>query len=265
MGRLRELSPRLTLHTSGLSGPKEKALFPAGRAWVYVHDRWERTVQTFHWEWHFGRKARHTGLEMTLNAVDGDNGIRWMIGLWKLFCLFFTIERVPKWLRPYRITERWGKLSVERCVGVRVFGGAVWIDLWNNPNEGSSTDPWWWQTVIHPLDILLGRERSSKRILNDGSCAVPMPERDYAAKATLYEITRKRPRWPWVKAYQRVEIETDEPIPLPGKGTTEYNCGDDASYSVSMPCRGSVGEAAKEYAADLVRERVRLCGREVYP
>jgi hypothetical protein len=62
-----------------------------------------------------------------------------------------------------------------------------------------------------------------------------------------------------------VNIDNDEPIPLPGKGTTSYNCGDDASYSISMVYRGSLEATAKEYAEGIVRDRVKRCGREVYP
>ena len=262
---------KLHLHTSGLSGDKEQRLFPAGRAWLYLLDRYDRTLQVLHWEWYFGRRARHTGLEMDLNTVDGENGIQWMVGLWGLFCVFFTIERVPQWMRPWHWSKSYSRpgemfrCPEERSIGISIFDEAIWINLWHNLNEGSTSDPWWWQIVIRPLDILLGRERYQQEILSTGSCTVPMPEHDYHAHATLYEASWKRPRWPCAKSSCYVNIETEEPIPLPGKGTTDYNLDDDASYSVHMPCPGSVQDAAREYAAELIDVRVKRCGKEIYP
>ena len=266
---LRRKAPQLYLSVSGLS--KDDRAWPGGRGWLYLGEMGTNKCQTLALEWHMLKDARHTGATVTLNAVDGDQGICFFVGVHWLFCLWFTIERVPKWMLPGHWADsrlRPGEkfwYPEEREIGVRIFDQAIWVSLWNNTMEWNKSDPWWWEFTIRPLDILLGRQRYSSETLMTGRCLVPMPEHPYWADYKVFESTWKRPRWPWPTRVTRVEIENDDPIPLPGKGTMPYNCDDDASYSITMVLEGSVDDAARKYANDIVRDRVKLCGREIYP
>ncbi len=266
---LRKKSPQLYLSIQGLG--KKKKVLPKGRARLYIGEIGTNKSQTLQLTWLMLRKATFAGISLTFNAVDGCNGIGFFAGVPYLLNLWFTIHKVPEWMlpgymidSPLRPGEQF-RMPEEREIGIRVFDKAIWISLWNNQMEWNSSDPWWWQFTIWPLDILLGRTKYNTKTIMTGRCVVPMPEHEFQADYKVFESTWKRPRWPCPKRMLRIEIKNDEPIPLPGKGTTSYNCDDDASYSVTMPLLGSIADAVKEYAGDIVRDRVKRCGREIYP
>jgi hypothetical protein len=232
------------------------------RKWFYFGDRCI-TI-----EWYFGKPS--CGFSIDLATGDSDDGIRFYLAIPFLFTLYLVFEGfVPCHWFPgeYRPNSTNGKVyyyTERRCIGVRIHNWIIWVSLWENPHEWSSRDPWWWRFNVDILDLLLGKAKHSAHTIQKGRISIPMPERDYPASYELYDGIWKRPRW-WPLVVRRVNIDNDEPIPLPGKGTTSYNCGDDASYSISMVYRGSLEATAKEYAEGIVRDRVKRCGREVYP
>lgn len=241
-------------------------IFPHGRGWAYFGKR-----KVVGLEWNLGRRQTHCGIGIRLNVVDGCDGIQFFFGIPWLFAFWLTFERfIPNhWLPGFWYTsERDGKRyyhSIKRDIGVRVFDQAIWVSLWENEMEWNRSDPWWWRFNIRPIDISLGREKYTSRNIATGRVNVPMPEKEYEASYRLFESSWKRPRWPWTKHILRVEIENDEPIPLPGKGENSWDCDDDACYSIAMVCDGTVEDAAKKYTAGIVRTRLKRCGSEIYP
>lgn len=244
-----------------------------GRAHLYFYDQDEVHKQTIGFEWTFLKNAKYCGLELHLNSVDGCRGIMFYIGLYKVANLWLTIEQVPKWLLPghYRqsvIHE--GEIvwqPEDRTIGVRIFNWTIWVSLWENQMEWNRTDPWWWRFNINIPDLVLGRDKFTKRELVAGICTVPMPEGGYSAHYTVSEFEWRRPRWPWPrrKTYIDIEVDSQHGIPLPGKGENSWDCDDDAAYAIGMELVGTVKDAALHFAHRIVRDRVNRCGREIYP
>lgn len=244
------------------------------RAWLYFYSHPEaNAVQALGFEWYFGKRARHCGIAISFNVVDGDRGIRFYAGIPWLFNLYFTVERVPEWMLPWHWEEsslRPGekfRYPEKRSIGVRVSGWTVWVSLWENEMEWSRDDPWWWKFNINLADLFLGQAKHTRSILAKGECNVPMPEGGYSACYTITASKQKRPRWPWAKRwlYVDIEIDSENGIPLPGKGENSWDCDDDAVYASGRELTGSVDDACADLARSIVQDRVKLCGREVYP
>lgn len=178
----------------------------------------------------------------------------------------------------YVLPEGWMNRNYARCTGIRVFDWKIWIDIWNDDSWGGGntvkwTDPstWgrttgysfhgpkypWSSMTFDPLRFLLGRMEVEKKDVREERVRVPMPEGNYDATVTLYRQVWARERLPWSsQVAHRAEIEPDEPIGVPGKGTTAYNCGDDAIYALTCNARRASEAAGKlaERAMD-TRER----------
>ena len=98
----------------------------------------------------------------------------------------------------------------------------------------SSTDPRWWAFSIRPVDFLFGQDcRIAEETRREQSISVLLPEKVYTGELRLYRISHKRPRWPTTTHINRYSIDMDEPIPIPGKGESSWDCGEDAIYSIS--------------------------------
>lgn len=144
-----------------------------------------------------------------------------------------------------------------REIGVRVFGGAIWIRLWHDPMESRSRDPWWWEITIHPVDLLLGRHQHSEEVLETREIIVPMPEGVYTGRCTMKLETWKRRRW-FAKRLIRAHIDMNEGqgVPFPGKGEDSWNCGEDATHGLCTVARDPV-EAVAHLFESVMRDRAR--------
>lgn len=58
------------------------------------------------------------------------------------------------------------------------------------------------------------------------------------------------------------EIEPDKPVPVPGKGESDYDCGDDAIYSISTGGQ-SVESAVAKMVESALRDRRRYGGQHM--
>jgi hypothetical protein len=140
--------------------------------------------------------------------------------------------------------------------------GAIWqcwtlsINLWNDPMEWRSGDPWWWHITIHPVDLLLGHNQYEERTMATERVLVPMPEGAYPATVRMFESTWNRKRWPWPRRLVRAEITPDSPIPFPGKGENAWDCGEDSSHSMTTACETPL-DAAMAMARSVMNDRLR--------
>ena len=174
--------------------------------------------------------------------------------------------------REYEIRDGLGNISKGsywstngRTLGIRCFGGTLWIDLWNDPMESRSNDPWWWHITITPVDVLFGRTRYEEKELAHERVIVPMPEGGYGAKVTILESVWRRSRWPGVwRQMIRSTITPDIPIPFPGKGENAWDCGDDATHSMTGPYETGF-EAAMALSESIMRDRVQHGGWNYRP
>lgn len=105
----------------------------------------------------------------------------------------------------------------------------------------------WRRTGINltwnPIDALFGRLRhrvDSKEALIKTQVLVPArhgyDEAAHKVEVVMSDESWKRPRLPWVSSrIRRAHIECLDPIPHPGKGTTGYNCDEDALHALTCP------------------------------
>lgn len=225
------------LNEKGSAGGKTVtgSVLRAGRAWLHLRNNPEVSLN---WEWHLLTKR----LAASVDIGEDEDAIRLSLSL-ILFSFYLSLEcwRLSNWLsdKTKRKGERYGN---GRSIGFHWTEGTLFIKLWEDPMEWRAKDPKWWAFSICPADILLGRSEHSSRTLDKGIRQLAMPEKVYDVQIEITEDVWKRPRWPWPYKVVRTHSEVEGGIPVPGKGTTDYNCGPDAIYSQTSP--GTTFDAA---------------------
>lgn len=196
-----------------------------------------------------------SGLRLQFGINDGDHAFSFSICV-ILFGLYVNIEnpllnKFAQWITK----DKQNKYGTEREFGFYTYGDAISIQFWHDPWD-SSHDKYKFQHIyIHLLDIFLGRNVYASEVLETRKVQVPMPEKIYEGVGTLTYDTWKRPRW-FKHGLKRVQIEVAEGVPHPGKGTTAYNCGDDATFSVS--CVGkTIEEGIGNFVGSVLNDRKR--------
>lgn len=116
------------------------------------------------------------------------------------------------------------------------------VEIWQKIHEWRQGD-WSWSWLLD--DLIFGRAQYSRIVYHTEHVNIPMPEAEYPAKVELHDEYWKRPRKKTVhRRGAWVEIDGDG-IPHPGKGTTSYNCDDDALMAMGANVE-TVWEAVKE-------------------
>lgn len=240
------------------------SIFWHGRGWLHLGNI------CLHAEWLFGKKAKFLMLELELNAHDGD-AVQLQVGIPHLFNLYLTIE--GRWLHRF-MPGVWTKsyvrpgemffMPVQREMGISYFEGYLRLKLWSNPMEWSSRQPWWWEMSVNLPDLFLGKNKVAHKDLEQGRTVIALPEKQYPASYRLFETTWQRPRWPGEKHFTRVEIEPDEPLPIPGKGENSWDLDDDAIHSGIYPA-STVEEGVRKIIESVLRSRRRYGGDNWQP
>jgi hypothetical protein len=199
------------------------------------------------WEVHFSWALfkHHCGFSFTCGGGDMSESfsfaihIPWLLSVWLEVENKFTQWFCLKFL-PTKETDC-GKKYVE-AYGSRQFYFSIyrWLVTWKIWANGDS----WEDTRSRFRDgsfsidrFFLGEREYEKIVLEEGELPIPMPEKTYIGKYKLTERSRWRSRFPFKKISYHGEFETKEGIPTPGKGTTSWNCGPDATYSLSCPAK----------------------------
>lgn len=207
------------------------------RGWLYYTDR---LCASFEFCW----KSQHYGLSF---GFDDEHGWGFSIRFRPL--AFYFHIKVPRWLR----------LKREREVSLSFHGGAMWWHIW--------CDPWGderrWSKLrygsFHFDDFFLGKSKCDSTTLEERDVLVPMPEKSYQATAKLIEYSWSRPRW-FTKRMKRVEIDVPEGIPHEGKGTTAYNCGQDATFGMTTGECHSIAQGVGMLVGSCLSDRVKYGG-----
>jgi len=123
----------------------------------------------------------------------------------------------------------------DKEVSVSIHKDCIRWNLWTPTMAWSSETPKRRNRSFYFIDFILGRYKYSVVEIESRDVLVPMMERSYKGKATLEVASWKRPRWPFTKRANRVEINMDdgEQIPVMGKGENSWDCGEDAIYGTS--------------------------------
>lgn len=249
----------MRFHIQNLNERKYKsgALAKHGRWWMHFGQK--NTSVHCEWNWF----TRFFAAEVSLATGDSDaisiHLACCLVSVW----LSFSHYRLANWLsdKTRRPDQKYGN---GRTFGIRIFDGAIWFDFYNDPMEWRSADPKWQHFNFRPVDVLFGRPAHSERDLENARVEVPMPEGAYLATVRMFESSWKRPRWPIAKKLIRAEITPDKPIPFPGKGENSWDCGEDATHS--MTCAAdSPFKAAMALSESVMKSRVRHGGHAWRP
>lgn len=252
-----------------------------GRAWWHFGDaERSRSGATVGFEWSFFWRAGGGAIGLRFHRGDGV-GFQLHFGFPWLFSLFLTVDggwaqRLATRLLPNRTRDRhtgqWRTDYSDRDISLRFFDWAVWWHVWTDPDSWSSRTPKWRDGNFHPVEFIFGPTKVTDKEIAREQVMIPMPERSYAATVVIEDRVWRRPRWPF--AWHRhigakVDMQRD-PVPHPGKGESEYDCGEDATYSSSfhVPAErynDAVSYAIGEVVASSLDARRRYGGRDWRP
>lgn len=227
-----------------------------GRWWLYFGQN--NSSLNCEWQWFSG----NCGAEISLASHDHAVMVSFCC---LLFSVYLSLNHYPLERRLEALTKRKGeKYGNGRSIGIRIFDGAIWFDLWNDPMEWRSADPKWWHFNIRPADLLLGRHRYSERDLSTERTEIPMPEGCYPATIRFFESRWKRSRWPFAKKLVRADITPDTPIPFPGKGENSWDCGEDATHALTTVADTAL-KATMAMTESVMRSRLKYGGKNWRP
>jgi hypothetical protein len=137
---------------------------------------------------------------------------------------------------------------------------AVTWNFWLENSSWYSDDPKWRRGRWSPVDALLGQQQYSNEVLSTHDVVIPMPEKAYPATVTLQRATWRRTRFPFLaKSIDRANIDVPGGIPHEGKGENAWDCGEDATYSMTCPA-GGLAEAIGKMVESVTRDRLRYGG-----
>lgn len=221
-----------------------------GRATLHFDNRmaeYTHWLESFRWEWQLGQR-RFCFIGLDVNDYN-DEELTFKLAVPFLFSLWFHVcFRRPKW---------WPRSSREFELGIRLEDFAVAWNLGCDPMGGYPCRPWF--SSFNVVDFLVGHTKHAEQTIEERDVLVPMPEGTYPAKAKLFESTWKRARWPKAKRLIRVSIDMERGIPFPGKGESEWDCGQDATYGITCPAN-SIEEGVGELIASILQRRRRYGG-----
>lgn len=189
-------------------------------------------------------------IDMEFSSTD-DEDFNFSLAVYKLFYFGFsvgTFKLVHK-LPGVRWNGKWGSGAREIRLSWRPW---TWHwSLWTYPQESKN---WWRDGYFDLADFLLGRERYSEIRGEIQEASIPMPEGEYPAKITFVQRHWKRPRWPSIRRRVDADIEMIEPIPVPGDGENDWDCGEDAICAGSYPA-STTAEAIAAIRASALKQR----------
>lgn len=220
----------------------------SGRGWLYFGDRWCADTQ-----WQIGKRS---SLCMVSLSVDpGEGGVSLSLALPKIFYLHLGLDGWPKeFYQRLGIYERYEQHAID----LNFHDGMIHWRMWAPTMSWSNTTPRWRDGSVTPIDIFFGDTKMTEEIIRTKRVEIPMPEAAYPATITMSRRVWKRPRATWIShdgTYANIQV--DKPgIPIPGKGTTSYNCGPDANFGISMMAKNDE-EAIGYLVSNLLSRRAR--------
>lgn len=210
----------------------------------------------FQVEWSFFYNAG-LRIKLDLASYEEEVGISIALGIFSLY-VGFDNYHLGSWIQ--RVTRRKGqRYGNGRSIGLAVHGGYIWLDFWNDPMESRGTDPWWWHMSFNPMDAIFGRYVYSDQTIEERDIEVPMPEKAYPATAKLQVCHWQRKRSPFIKRMERVSIEIPGGIPKEGKGENSWDCGLDATFSMTTNA-SSIAEGVGQLVGSVLADRIRHGG-----
>lgn len=209
-------------------------------------------------QWYFGNQAKFMHAGFTIG--NDEEQFQCSLALYRVFAIYFTIDRIftrkfyDKWFHKNKL---WSGLTTD----IRFFDYTIWVSSFMDESGHTSMDINKWfqfEFNIDFRDLLFGKFKTKSYKTKPIAVEIEItPNEKYIGTYIFKTIVRRRKRW-FTEVYKRIEIEVEEGIPYPGKGTSSYNCGDDAVFSFSTP-----GESVKHCIDELRKDVLWL--RKNYP
>lgn len=231
----------------GLKG----SLLRHGRCWL----KWADLKSEIEFEWHL--TSRTACVKVDVGGIAAEDEITFKLAFPPV-ALYLTF-RDPLF---DSLVERCGG----RATGVTFLSPLhVNFELWNTIGGWCRGQPKWWSNSIDFTDLLLGKAETTITPLDIVDVGVPMPEGNYPAQVKIRHWSRSRPRWHWpIKQHIISSVEMKEPIPVPGKGESSWNCDDGDVHSATFPV-STPAQAVAEMVKTCLRTRERYASLDWTP
>lgn len=221
-------------------------------------------------EWNWGdpvirleiSRKYNFGLGFKISRGD-ERDIQLSVHCWRLFSFWLTYEGKPL---PYSgddvtiIGAAW--LTDQHVIKLQVM----------DHSEMDSSKPALLDVYWDYADWLFGRQIYSEGRRNVTIGHVPakqtitLPEGDYELQIESYTSYWHRPRSPFVKSVERVDIHPLVPVPIPGKGENSWDLDDDAIYDSTEPRKGrTLEKIAEDFRDSILDRRERYASRTWVP
>ena len=242
---------------------------------LHPHTRWGHLPFRASWhserwriEWNAGRRWIQAGLQLTLNRMEGEATLNLNmpgLGLW------ISRAQIGKHIDAALDQLGAGQVESREWKACAYTLDEELIVEWSFCVDPDSTDfqaPWWRRTYINVKELLLGHFLHDEAKHARHQVKILVPDEDGEPEAHDAAITissklfgRKRvPKAYWSQAWIALVEFSDGPE-VPGKGTTDYNCGPSQIQSLSIPISGP--HAIEEAIAGAIQSTLR--DRRRYP
>lgn len=164
--------------------------------------------------------------------------------------------------------------SEPREIRISVHDGSIYWSFWTNPDCGHSDESRLRRGSFAWDDFVLGEQTMEREIVRGTErVVIPMPEGVYLGNSTIERFTYRRPRARTLtKTMASVTMDPREdksfrPIPIPGKGESDWNIDEDAIYStsISVDTNATHEDAIAEVVRSVLQKRRRYGGKNWRP
>lgn len=217
-----------------------------------------RSTWNVGWQWCLGKQsAGMFGASVGTGTGQDDEHFSASVCLGRVGSWYFNADHLPPFSWLSKLAGR--DFPRDRELSLRFHDGLIAWSLWAATmgyHKGARwrANQWSWHRWIGWYPEHVGWET-----LDVVRTVVPMPEGSYPATVELKRGTwRRRRLFAWApKVHHYVsDITPDTPIPEPGKGENPWDCGDDATYSMSGPFT-TAAEAVAALVESVYRSRTR--------
>ena len=243
--------------------------------WTTEHERRERGIRGWI---KFGPEERYPSPEVSFEAYvgrpvylvgatadvtsDPERPFSCSLYLWP-FSLYVGIEsKAATGIAQKLVGERWDSertIQFTASYGDGELGTVRWV-LWMPDSHSSSRDPRWRRGWFDLRTFLFGKQLYRNETLSTHEVVIPMPERAYPATIKLERATWTRARFPFMKqTIRRADVDIPGGIPHEGKGENAWDCGEDATFAITMPA-DSLQEAIGKTVSSVMRDRLKYGG-----
>jgi len=242
-----------------------------GRAWLDIGPSDERKYPSRPWnfgvEWVLAQLGHNwLGVSAALGEGDGDDELHTSVQVPGVALYLHAQTPLTRKLTALLCRKKTHGYRAAKELRVAIgrhpltLRSKLWTDPWSE--DGA---PKWRDLYLELRPLLFGRATYHREVIEEREVLVPMPERAYPATAVLTACTWTHQRFGWPRRrLLRVEIEIPGGVPVPGKGTEAWNCGDDATFGLTTPA-DSISEGIARLVQTTLERRERYGGRQWSP